>query len=187
MWDLFHLLTSNPALPGFNWRFKMEKNNKLCRLSKGKHLPCEKNKLLSFFFNCQCLFWKIQGYLPPVFLPLQCSTWKSFKRFTSIQKYGLHTCFLPEISPWEKWRAPKTVTSTNADVQVQGGQVWPRCIVSAAPHQRICNSLKASQPSVIVNKQHPWIQNDDILQSTYWSWKAPASLLFSRTVLCVHL
>lgn len=58
-----------------------------------------KKTSFGFFFNCQCLFWKIQGYLLPVFLPLQCSTWKSFERFTSIQKYGLHTCFLPEIRP----------------------------------------------------------------------------------------
>lgn len=87
-----------------------------------------------------------------------------------------------------KMPSSQTVTYINSKVQVQGGQPRPCCIVSVAPREPICNSLKASQPSVIVNKQHPWRQKDnDILQSTYWSWKAPASLVFSRNVLCVHL
>lgn len=100
----------------FNWRFKIEKNNKLCRLSKGRHLPCEKNKLY-IFLNCQCLFWEIQGYLLPVFLPLQCLTWKLFKRFTGIHKYGLCTCFLPEICSY----VGKMPSSNNSDLHKFNG------------------------------------------------------------------
>ena len=97
----------------FNWHFKIENNNKLCRLSERETYLMKKSFIYIyiyiyvcvcvcvcvciFFFNCQCLFWEIQGYLLPVFPPLQCLTRKSFKRFTGTHKYGLCTSFLPEI------------------------------------------------------------------------------------------
>lgn len=84
----------------FNWHFKIENSNKLCRLSKRETYLMKKKKgfiYIYFFFNCQCLFWEIQGYLLPVFPPLQRLTRKSFKRFPGIHKYGLCTSFLPEI------------------------------------------------------------------------------------------
>lgn len=102
----------------FNWCFKMEKNNKLCRLSKGKHLSCEKTSNI-YFLNCQCIFWEIQGYLLPVFLPLQGLTWKSLKSFTGIHNYGLiHASYLKPVLAWEKCRAPITVTYINSMVQM---------------------------------------------------------------------
>ena len=89
------------------------------------------------FFNCQCLFWEIQGYLLPVFPPLQCLTQKSFKRFPGIHKYGLCTSFLPEIYS----HIGKMPSSNNCDLHKFNGANVRRS--SEALLDCICHLIQA--------------------------------------------
>lgn len=78
----------------FNWCFQIGKNNKLSRLSKGKQLSCEKTRWGFLIVNVYSGRFKVIYYLST---SSQRSTWKSFKRFTGIHKYGLYPRFQPKL------------------------------------------------------------------------------------------
>lgn len=94
-----------------NGRFKFEQNNKLCGLSKGKHLSCGEKS--GFFFNCQ-MFILRDSRLSPT-----CFSSSPMLNLNIIWKVYRHAWVeaLNVLPTWnlfllrKKCRAPKTATS----------------------------------------------------------------------------
>lgn len=93
--------TPTPCRPYYwdsNQRFKFGQNNKVCGLSKGKYLSCEKKQVVFLFLIVRCLFWVIQGYLLPVFLLLHAQIedrWKGL--LACMSTHSKLSCYLKSI------------------------------------------------------------------------------------------